>query len=199
MRYHLLAKFCIHSVLFVALIGLFVTSTDTFAQNQKKREKAIGSNALKQEKTDDLLGWGDWQQGVLAIDLSTLPLTPKQRMILADKIEQLKADFGVGVSGEIEQAISELDASNLVNDNTGTKRNSRNKSSSLTSKFHDDLLLEEEILALEFANAKPFDDPEGLGTENQTNKLLFDTVFARLLQLEQQQLQALDDKKLRGK
>ncbi|MBO9489696.1 hypothetical protein J7384_04890 [Endozoicomonas sp. G2_1] len=194
MKCHLLAKSCIHLVLTIALISLCVTSADTFAQNQQKPEIAAAASKLEQDHVDDLLGWGDWQQGVLAIDLSTLPLTPKQRSILADKIAQLKADFGVGVSGEIEQAISELDASNLVNDSTGKKRSNRSEDSPMNSKFHDDLLLEEEILALEFANAKPFDDPEGLGTENKTNKLLFDTIFARLLQLEQQQLQALDEK-----
>lgn len=186
-------------MLFIALIGLALASAKTFAKSQQSSEIATDTSKLKRDNMDDLLGWGDWQQGVLAIDLSTLPLTPKQRIILADKIKQLKADFGVGVSGEIEQAISELDASNLVNDNTGKKRSNRSKDLPASSKFHDDLLLEEEILALEFANAKPFDDPEGLSTVNQTNKLLFEAIFARLVQLEQQQLQALDSNQARRK
>ena len=145
------------------------------------------------EETDAELGWGDWNQGVLTLDLYSLPLSPEQRDILNQKIIKLRQDFGVGILGDVEQAISRLDASNLAGDATGVNKDS-GKGQAITGKFYDDLSLEEEILSLEFANKPAFDDPEGLKSGGKVDDTLYQKLLKQLEQLEQQKLrEKVDD------
>lgn len=134
------------------------------------------------------LGWGDWNQGVLTLDLDSLPLSSQQRELLNQKIIKLRQDFGVGILGEVEQAISRLDASNLAGDVTGVSIDDDlvKTSEGKTDKFYNDLSLEKEILSLEFANRPVFDDPEGLKSGAKVDDKLYQALLNQLEQLEQQ-------------
>ena len=155
----------------------------------------LGS-AVKAEETDAGLGWDDWNQGVLTLDLYSLPLSAEQRETLNQKIIKLRQDFGVGILGDVEQAISRLDDSNLAADATGVakERDAKQAMIGKTGKFYDDLSLEEEILSLEFANKPAFDDPEGLKSGSQVDNSLYQKLLKQLEQLEQQKLrEKVDD------
>jgi hypothetical protein len=147
-----------------------------------------GIKSMAAENTEQL-GWGEWEDNVLTIDLYALPLSPQHRQILTEKINQLKKDLGVGILGEIEQAISELDNSSLLNDTTDRQLlNTGKLAKKSTNKFHDDVLLEEEILALEFANAPVFEDSEGLKVSAESSELLFKKLINKLVELESDKL-----------
>lgn len=148
-------------------------------QNQEQEQK------LDEKQQLQALGWGDWQQDIMTIDLYALPLTAKHRNILTNKIEQLKANYGVGVLGDIEQAISELDASNLLGDTTTSKKTTQG------NQFHDDLQLEAEILVLEFADNNALDDPEGLNVSSENSEKLFNIILAKLAALESHESKAI--------
>lgn len=132
------------------------------------------------------LDWGEWNQSIMEVDIYTLPLTPQQHEILNLKINQLKQKFGVGIVGDIELAISQMDSSNLLNESS-VKTNKH----SITNRnplIKDDLLLEEEIKALEFAKTMEQIDPEGLTGKTLNNQALFNKILKQLEQLEQQNL-----------
>ncbi|MBL4630505.1 MAG: hypothetical protein JKY14_04890, partial [Paraglaciecola sp.] len=78
---------------------------------------------------------------------------------------------------------SQLDESNLLNEPMPTFSENLLLSTLNTPTFHDDLLLEEEILALEFANRTQQNDPEGLTAENEQNRTLFVKLMEKLEKL----------------
>lgn len=146
-----------------------------------------GYSFAKQDIKDELnLDWGEWNQSIMEVDIYTLPLTPQQHEILNSKINQLKQKYGVGIVGDIELAISQMDSSNLLNE---SKRQSNNTAiENRNPLIKDDLLLEEEIKALEFAKSMEQDDPEGLKGKTIHSQALFNKILNQLEQLEQKNL-----------
>lgn len=135
--------------------------------------------------------WGDWQQTLMDIDIYTLPLSPQQHEILQQKINSLKQKFGVGITVEIEQAIIQMDNSNILDEpqlQSTTKTEQQIKPSTSRPLIRDDLMLEEEILALEFADSIKGKDPEGLNRPAQYDPDLFNKILQQLEQLEQNAL-----------
>ena len=142
--------------------------------------------------------WGDWNQSIMEVDIYTLPFTPQQHELLNNKIMKLKQKFGVGILGEIEQAISQMDASSLddalllpsvsqaANNTESSQRELAEPAAANNSHIRDDLLMEEEILALEFAQSMSSADPEGLRGHTQKNQQLFEKILRQLEQLEEQ-------------
>lgn len=127
------------------------------------------------------LDWESWD--TTEFDVDSLPLTSTQKEIIKDKLTLLKQELGVGIIGDIELAISQLDESNLLNEPMPTFSENLLLSTLNTPTFHDDLLLEEEILALEFANRTQQNDPEGLTVENEQNRTLFVKLMEKLEKL----------------
>lgn len=140
-----------------------------------------------QDPKDELnLDWGEWNQSIMEVDIYTLPLTPQQHEILNSKINQLKQKYGVGIVGDIELAISQMDSSNLLNESKQQTFN--NAIEDRNPLIKDDLLLEEEIKALEFAKSMEQDDPEGLKGKTAKNLELFNKILSQLKQLEQKNI-----------
>ena len=142
--------------------------------------------ATEIDKNELTLDWGEWNQSIMEVDVYTLPLTPQQHEILNLKINQLKQKYGVGIVGDIELAINQMDGSNLLNESSNSEEND-----DITNRnplIKDDLLLEEEIKALEFAKSMERDDPEGLVGKTQHSQELFNKILKQLEQLEQKRL-----------
>lgn len=146
----------------------------------------VSAIATEVDKNELILDWGEWNQSIMEVDVYTLPLTPQQHEILNLKINQLKQKYGVGIVGDIELAISQMDNSNLLNESSNNA-----KDDVITNRnplIKDDLLLEEEIKALEFAKSMERDDPEGLMGKTQHSQALFNKILKQLEQLEQKRL-----------
>lgn len=144
----------------------------------------FSTNLVAQEQQTLPGEWQDWDQTLLEIDIYTLPLTPQQQELINKRINKLKQKFGVGITGEIEQAINQMDSSNMLDEPiTRTK-----KFDQLQLLARDDLMLEEEILALEFADSVKSSDPEGLKRSTIGNQVLFERIIKKLAQLEQNAL-----------
>lgn len=141
--------------------------------------------ASETDKNELNLDWGDWNQSIMEVDVYTLPLTPQQHEILNVKINQLKQKYGVGIVGDIELAINQMDGSNLLNEASNAEKDAMTNRNPL---IKDDLLLEEEIKALEFAKSIERDDPEGLMGKTQHSQELFNKILKQLEQLEQKRL-----------
>lgn len=139
-------------------------------------------SATESTENELTLDWGEWDQSIMEVDIYTLPLTPLQHEILNSKINQLKQKYGVGIVGEIEQAISQMDSSNLLNE---SNLSDSDKLETQNPLIKDDLLLEEEIKALEFAKSIQREDPEGLSGKTPKSQELFNKILRQLEQLEQ--------------
>lgn len=148
--------------------------------------------ATETDKDELNLDWGEWNQSIMEVDIYTLPLTPQQHEILNLKINQLKQKYGVGIAGDIELAINQMDGSNLLNESSNNK--DKGEITNRNPLIKDDLLLEEEIKALEFAKSMEQDDPEGLIGKNQHNHELFNKILRQLEQLEQLEQKILTEK-----
>ena len=149
-------------------------------------EFAYAQTEIKQKPA---LDWGDWEQSILELDIYTLPLSPQQHEIINDKINSLKQEFGVGIVGDIEQAINEMDESSLLDEFDSKHHQPPREKKNGVSDIRDDLLLEEEILALEFAEAMGANDPEGLKGSLQINNQLFEDIMRQLELIEMRKLQ----------
>ncbi len=144
----------------------------------------FSTHLVAQEQQTLANEWQDWDQTLLEIDIYTLPLTPQQQELINQRINKLKQQFGVGITGEIEQAINQMDSSNMLDEPITRAK----KFDQLQLLARDDLMLEEEILALEFADSVKSSDPEGLKRSAIDNQVLFERIIKKLAQLEQNAL-----------
>ena len=102
--------------------------TDAVAQSSDANTTKLApiNKALKDQKTNKSnIDWGDWDK----------KFQPQQR-------------YGVGIKGQLQNAISELDKSNLLNDSSGvsnTSQSAQNKN----AKRKDIKKMKQELRALE--------------------------------------------------
>lgn len=107
-------------ICFLAVTNVFAQQTDT-----KKTTPPPPKNKALKDENKQAIDWGDWDK----------KLQPQQR-------------YGVGIKGQLQNAISELDKSNLLKDSSGVS-NTSEVSDNKKIKRKDIKKMKQELRALE--------------------------------------------------
>jgi len=86
------------SILLFTFLGWLIIPQALALEDNQTPKKGVTPKTSNTKKPKSNMDWGDWDQ----------KFKPQQR-------------YGVGIKGELQSAISEMDKSNLINDSGGVK------------------------------------------------------------------------------